>query len=155
MPCSKNTTKYIWFITAAYPFHLQQGRIAAVKFIEHKQVLPKLAGPLNTTGYIQLPSILSLGLPVSTLGKSSTALMNMPNLITFVTNLRAVQQHIDYMQILAHFLFIADCSLIISYERSWLQAGEEFTYDVWRKRKREHFLLRCPKKRKKKKDSMY
>lgn len=81
-------------------------------------MLPKLAGPLNTTGYIQLPSILSLGLPVSTLGKSSTALMNMPNLITFVTNLRAVQQHIDYMQILAHFLFIADFSLIISYERS-------------------------------------
>lgn len=81
--------------------------------------------------------------------------MNMPNLITFVTNLRAVQQHIDYMQILAHFLFIADCSLIISYERSWRQAGEEFTYDVWRKREREHFLLRCPKNRKKKKDSMY
>lgn len=75
--------------------------------------------------------------------------MNMPNLIMFVTNLTVVQQHFDFVQILAHFLFIADCSLMISYKQSWLQAGEEFTFNVWRKRKIEHFLLR------EKKDSMY
>ncbi len=58
-----------------------EARIVAVKFIEYKQVLPKQADPLNTAGYT-LALYRVLEAVCFHLRKSSTALMNVPNLTT-------------------------------------------------------------------------